>query len=86
MDPGGPSCTLSTDYPCHIAKHGNELPFKNYGIFDYHIGVNHGGGKWLTFPHGFHGNATIAFGNESQTSLLTQRIETRLSMYKGRQS
>ena len=81
LDPTGPSCVISTNYPCHIAKHGDELPFKNYGIFDYHIGVNHGGGKWLDFPHGKHGHATIAFSNETQTTLLTQRISEQLSKY-----
>ena len=83
LDPTAPSCILSTNYPCHIAKHGDELPFKNYGIFEYNIGVNHGGGKWLTNPHGYHGNATVAFSNHTQTTLLTQRIQEQLSKYDG---
>jgi hypothetical protein len=65
----------NADYP---AKSLQSTHFKSFGIYDQHIGVNHGGGKWLNF-RGYKGEALPAFINATLNKDLNARLNKVLA-------
>lgn len=73
------TCIMVGNYPSTMhKKDSTKAIFDEYGYFQAHAGVNHGGSKFLTFPKGITGEAAVAFTNTSLNNMVQEKIKTRL--------